>query len=65
MNFTELEYLEMDARSMSLEDGSFDAAIDKGTIDAMMCGKDNLTNVDKLCTEVTRVLKPGVPWVSR
>jgi len=60
-SFKELEdrYLIMDARNMSFQDSTFDAVVDKGTLDAMMCGKNNLSNCSKLCTEVSRILKPG------
>jgi hypothetical protein len=52
-------YLVMDARSTTFKDAEFDAVIDKGTIDAMMCGKNNITNVALTCQEVSRLLKPG------
>jgi len=54
-----LVYLDMDARSMTFLDDTFDCVIDKGTIDAMMCGKDNVFNVERTCLDVSRVLKPG------
>ncbi|KAL3580093.1 hypothetical protein D5086_017928 [Populus alba] len=37
----QLNYMEMDARDMSFfPDKSFDAVVDKGTLDSLMCGSD-------------------------
>ena len=49
----------MDIRNMSYEDDFFDIAIDKSTIDALLCGNDAFLNVAKMTKEVSRVLKPG------
>lgn len=49
----------MDARAMEFEDGSFDAAIDKGTLDAVLCGESSATNAQKMISEVHRVLGPN------
>jgi SAM-dependent methyltransferase len=56
-----LDYRVLDARNLTSEFGinSFDAVIDKGTFDAMMCGKNNTLNVSRLCEEVSKVLKKG------
>jgi len=59
LKLKDLLYLEMDARKLSFPDQSFDAVIDKGTIDAMMCGKNNIENVEQTYDEISRVLKPG------
>lgn len=50
------EVLEMDATHMTFEDSSFDLIIDKGTLDAVLCGEDNVA-VD-LCKEMGRVCCP-------
>lgn len=57
-----LDYRVLDARNLTSEFGinSFDAVIDKGTFDAMMCGKNNTLNVSRLCEEVSKVLKKGI-----
>eukprot|EP01119_Soliformovum_irregulare_P025069 TRINITY_DN916_c0_g1_i1.p1 TRINITY_DN916_c0_g1~~TRINITY_DN916_c0_g1_i1.p1 ORF type:complete len:208 (-),score=39.41 TRINITY_DN916_c0_g1_i1:56-679(-) len=58
-NLDKLVYLEMDARQMTFSASSFDVVIDKGTLDAMMCGKNNILNCEKTCSEISRILKPG------
>lgn len=63
----EMEWLEMDVRSLKFADGAFDVAIDKGTMDAMMTAKGDIWNppqqvVDDVTAEVSevlRTLKPG------
>ncbi|KAF3340600.1 methyltransferase-like protein 13 [Carex littledalei] len=53
-----LQYMKMDVRDMSaFEDNSFDAVIDKGTLDSIMCGNDSQVNSTKMLKEVHRVLK--------
>ncbi|KAM0951242.1 putative endothelin-converting enzyme 1 [Dioscorea sansibarensis] len=53
-----LKYIKMDVRDMSdFESGSFDAVIDKGTLDSLMCGHDAQENATKMLEEVGRVLK--------
>ena len=57
-----MTWLEMDACDMSLfDDGSFDAVIDKGTLDAM-CSDDSAASsarVTSMVAEIARVLRPG------
>ncbi len=52
---------------MEVEDGTFDVAIDKGTLDAVLvkkinltiqCGEASATNAAKMISEVHRVLGP-------
>ncbi|URD93333.1 Thiopurine S-methyltransferase (TPMT) [Musa troglodytarum] len=53
-----LKYINMDVRDMSLfQSSSFDAVIDKGTLDSLMCGHDAMHNATKMLLEVDRVLK--------
>lgn len=49
----------MDVRSMPVESNCYDLAIDKSTIDALLCGKDSFVNVAKMINEVQRILKVG------
>jgi len=53
-------YQVMDVTNMKgYADESFDIAIDKSTIDALLCGDNAFLNVAKMMKEVQRVLKPN------
>ena len=54
-----MTFCQMDVRDIKLESNSVDLAIDKSTIDALLCGEDSFTNVAKMIKEVQRVLKVG------
>ncbi|CAI9779706.1 unnamed protein product [Fraxinus pennsylvanica] len=57
-NRPHLKYIKMDVRDMStFETGSFDAVIDKGTLDSLLCGYNSKQNATKMLEEVCRVLK--------
>ena len=58
-NRPEMTYEVMDVRDLKFEDNYFDLAIDKSTIDALLCGDDAFINVAKMIKEVQRVLKVG------
>ncbi|XP_058075959.1 uncharacterized protein LOC131224686 isoform X2 [Magnolia sinica] len=50
--------IKMDVRDMNaFESGSFDAVIDKGTLDSLMCGHNAQQNAAKMLEEVGRILK--------
>ncbi|KAJ1724770.1 hypothetical protein LPJ53_000977 [Coemansia erecta] len=61
----------MDVREMALDDASIDVAIDKGTLDALMCEKGDVWDPSpELCQniagevdEVNRVLVPGGKFI--
>jgi len=54
----QLTYMKMDVRDMSaFPTGSFDAVIDKGTLDSLLCGHNSQLNAGKMLEEVWRVLK--------
>ena len=55
---TSMRYLHMDCRNMEFEDKTFDAAVDKGTLDAILCGENSTAHAQKLISEVYRVLSP-------
>lgn len=55
---SEMKYEVMDVRDITYPDQYFDVAIDKSTIDALLCGDNAYLNVAKMMKEVQRVLKP-------
>ena len=56
--YPEMEWQEMDATKMKFEDNYFDCVIDKGTLDAIMCGNDPKPPAH-LILEMHRVTKKG------
>ncbi|KAB2625116.1 methyltransferase-like protein 13 [Pyrus ussuriensis x Pyrus communis] len=57
-NRPQLKYLQMDVRDMSaFETASFDAVVDKGTLDSLLCGSNSRQNATEMLEEVWRVLK--------
>ncbi|ELR14819.1 endothelin converting enzyme 2, putative, partial [Acanthamoeba castellanii str. Neff] len=68
----DMDWLVMDVMDMKeLPDASFDVAIDKGTMDAIMCEKGDSWELDPkiaerchlMCAEVARILKPGGKYI--
>ncbi|KAK1278916.1 hypothetical protein QJS04_geneDACA015828 [Acorus gramineus] len=60
----QLKYVRTDVRDMSeFESESFDAVVDKGTLDSLMCGHDSQQNSFKMLEEVGRVLKDGGVYI--
>ncbi|ODV88597.1 hypothetical protein CANCADRAFT_3242 [Tortispora caseinolytica NRRL Y-17796] len=65
--YPEMEWLEMDVRAMTFPESTFDSAIDKGTLDALLSYKGSVWqlpasvqhNVDQYMDEIHRVLRPG------
>ncbi|XVF79660.1 hypothetical protein PTKIN_Ptkin15bG0006800 [Pterospermum kingtungense] len=56
----QMKYMQMDVRDMSFFlDESFGSVIDKGTLDALMCGTDAPLSATRMLGEVSRLLKPG------
>ena len=53
------KYIQMDVRAMQFAQNSFDAVIDKGTFDSVICGEGSNTNASKMLGEVYRVLGPN------
>lgn len=52
-------YEVMDCTDMKYPDNFFDIAIDKSTIDALLCGDNAYLNVARMMKEVQRTLKTG------
>ncbi|KAF0922909.1 hypothetical protein E2562_002154 [Oryza meyeriana var. granulata] len=60
VDIPQLTYFQMDVRDMSFfGDKTFDCVLDKGTLDAMMCGDDAPLGASKMLAEVARLLRPG------
>ncbi|GKV29540.1 hypothetical protein SLEP1_g38458 [Rubroshorea leprosula] len=54
-NRSQLKYIEMDVKDMSaFEAGSFDAVIDKGTLDSILCGSNGRHNSTQMLEEIGR-----------
>ena len=49
----------MSCCALSYPDASFDAVIDKGTLDSLLCGENSTANTARYMAEVSRVLKAG------
>jgi len=60
----DLEWMTSDVTNMpEMATESFDSAVDKGTMDAILCGEGSAENTDKMLAEVSRILKPGGVFV--
>jgi hypothetical protein len=44
----------MNVASLEFPDESFDAVVDKGTMDSILCGEGSTANVAKMCMEISR-----------
>lgn len=49
----------MDVRDMKYKDETFDVILDKGTLDAILCGSDSAKNAGQMLAESQRILKKG------
>uniref|UniRef100_A0ACD5ZSM8 Uncharacterized protein n=1 Tax=Avena sativa TaxID=4498 RepID=A0ACD5ZSM8_AVESA len=60
----QLKYIKMDVKNMSdFESGSFDAVIDKGTLDSIMCGQNSQEHATMMLEEVYRILKDNGVYI--
>ena len=56
----QMSWMVMDITDMNaFADNTFDLAVDKSTIDALLCGDDSFVKVAMMLKETERVLKPG------
>jgi ubiquinone/menaquinone biosynthesis C-methylase UbiE len=58
-----MEFEVADARDLRYDSASFDLVVDKGTLDAILCGGNSGSNSKAMLSEVARVLKPGGVFV--
>jgi SAM-dependent methyltransferase len=58
-SFPALEWRAMDATNMDFEANRFEIAVDKGTVDALMCDPSNQAPALGVVGEVWRTLQPG------
>jgi SAM-dependent methyltransferase len=58
-----LRYLQADVRRLPLPTGSIAAAIDKSTLDALMCHANPELVIGEMRAELARVLRPGGVWI--
>lgn len=57
--FPYMQFFVQDVRDMDFPDGVFDLVIDKGTLDAILCGNEGTKNAAQMLHEIQRVLHPG------
>lgn len=60
-NLENYEASEADVLDLNFPDGTFDAIVDKGTLDALLCG--SVEDARDMVTEVYRVLRKGGAYV--
>eukprot|EP00668_Euglena_longa_P028795 GGOE01036120.1.p1 GENE.GGOE01036120.1~~GGOE01036120.1.p1 ORF type:complete len:228 (+),score=65.13 GGOE01036120.1:78-761(+) len=58
-----MEWLVKDCMKLDFPDASFDVVIDKGTMDAILCGSNSFYNVYQMNKHICRVLKKGGSFV--
>lgn len=61
--YPSMTYKHMDVRQLAYEDGSFDAVIDKGTFDSILCGDGSGPSADQMLSEIHRVLSPNGVYI--
>jgi len=61
--YPSMPYKQMDVRSLQFEDGIFDAVIDKGTFDSILCGDGSGPNAEQMLNEIHRVLSPNGVYI--
>ena len=54
-----LHFEVQDVRNLGYDSNSFDLVVDKGTLDAILCGENAQRNAHFMLREIARVLRPG------
>jgi len=52
-----MTWQQMNVTALEFADETFDAIVDKGTLDSILCGEGSTANTQKYCIEASRVLK--------
>ena len=53
----------MDCRSMAYDDNSFEAVVDKGTFDSILCGDGSGPYAEQMLSEIHRVLSANGVYI--
>jgi ubiquinone/menaquinone biosynthesis C-methylase UbiE len=53
-----LLFMEMDLQDMTIPSGTFDIAVDKATVDSILCADGGARQIHALLKQIYRVLKP-------
>ena len=61
--YSTLVYKQMDVRQLQYQDATFDAVIDKGTFDSILCGDGSGPNAAQMLAEIHRVLSPNGVYI--
>ena len=59
MSFKVMDVLNM----QEIQTGSFNVAIDKGTLDSVLCGDNSGINAQKMINELYRIISPGGVYI--
>ena len=53
-----LIYKQGDVRALGCDAGTYDAVVDKGTLDSILCGDGSGPNADQMLSEIHKALSP-------
>merc|ERR1712070_79338 len=53
----------LDVLALPFGENDFEAVVDKGTLDSVLCGEGSTKNVALMCKHISRVLKPGGVYI--
>merc|ERR1712232_1101281 len=59
-----MKYTQMDGRALEFGDATFNAIVDKATLDSILCGEGSTHNAQKMLQECARVLKPDGVYIA-